>query len=298
MTKVNQNEKEQLPGRIIKTGPSLTDSSAIRTTASHVMAISALMVLLLPVYWLVATSFKPLEDLFVSPPQFIPENFTVKNYVAQFNPFLIQLFINSFVVGIATAFLSTFAGSLCGYAISRFSFKQKRIVLLFFLAAMAFPTPLLMMSMYSMFLKMSILDTYFSLILGHTATTMPLTVWLMTNFIDQVPIDMEESALVDGVSPFKILVHIVLPMVRPGLAASAIFVFVASWNELIMGLIFVSSPEVRTLPAGITNSFLGEFEGDWSEMMALAVMVTLPIFLIFMVTQKSILKGMTAGAIK
>ena len=281
-----------------KTKPNLMDSSAIRTTASHIMVISALTALLLPVYWLVLTSFKPLEDLFVSPPQLIPENFTFKNYIAQFNPFLIQLFINSFVVASATAFFSTFAGSLCGYAISRFAFNQKRIVLIFFIAAMAFPTPLLMMSMYSMFLKMNILDTYFALILGHTATTLPLTVWLMTNFIDQVPVDMEEAALVDDVSPFQILIHIILPMVRPGLAASAIFVFIASWNELIMGLIFVSSPEVRTLPAGITNSFLGEFEGDWSEMMALAVMVTLPIFLIFMVTQKSVLKGMTSGAIK
>jgi len=127
---------------------------------------------------------------------------------------------------------------------------------------------------------------------------LPLSVWLMTNFIDQIPIDMEEAALLDGASPFSVVMHIVLPMVRPGLAASGIFVFVTSWNELLMGLTFVSSPEVRTLPAGITLAFLGEFEGDWSEMMALAVMVTLPIFLLFMIMQKSILKGMTAGALK
>ena len=109
---------------------------------------------------------------------------------------------------------------------------------------------------------------------------------------------MEEAALLDGASPFRVLLEVVLPMVRPGLAASGIFVFVTSWNELIMGLTFVSSPERRTLPAGITLTFLGEFEGDWSEMMALAVLVTLPVFVLFALTQKAVLKGMTAGALK
>jgi len=205
---------------------------------------------------------------------------------------------NTLIVSCAAAILSTFAGSLCAYAISRYYFAFKNTLLLFFLASMAFPIPLLMITMYSTFLQLGILDSYLALILGNTALGLPLSVWLMTNFIDQIPIDMEEAALLDGAPPFSVLIHIVLPMVRPGSAASAIFVFVTSWNELLMGLTFVSSPEVRTLPAGITLEFLGEFEGDWSEMMALAVMVTLPVFLLFMVMQKSILKGMTAGAVK
>jgi multiple sugar transport system permease protein len=218
--------------------------------------------------------------------------------VNQFDLRLIQMFQNSLIVSGAAAILSTFAGSLCAYAISRFYFRFKSILLLFFLASMAFPVPMLMITMYSTFHQLGLLDTYWALILGNTAMGLPLSVWLMTNFIDQIPIDMEEAALLDGASPFSVLMHIVLPMVRPGLAASGIFVFVTSWNELLMGLTFVSSPEVRTLPAGITLAFLGEFEGDWSEMMALAFMFTLPVFLLFMIMQKSILKGMTAGALK
>jgi len=270
----------------------------MNTLVAYTLAISAFAFLLLPIYWMVVTSFKPLEDLFVVPPQLLPHNFTLFNYKAQFDASLFQLFYNSFIVSAAAATLSTFAGSLCAYAISRFYFPYKNVLLLFFLAAMAFPIPLLMITMYSTFLSLGILDTYWALILGNTAIGLPLSVWLMTNFIDQIPVDMEEAALLDGASPFAVLIHIVLPMVRPGLAASGIFVFVTSWNELLMGLTFVTSPEVRTLPAGITMSFLQEFEGDWSEMMALAVLVTLPVFMLFMVTQKSILKGMTAGAIK
>ena len=270
----------------------------INSLAAYTLAISAFGFLLLPIYWLVVTSFKPLESLFVVPPQLWPHEFTFANYVNQFDTRLIRLFQNSLIVSGASAVLSTFAGSLCAYAISRFYFRGKNALLLFFLASMAFPVPLLMITMYSTFLQLGILDTYWALILGNTAMGLPLSVWLMTNFIDQIPVDMEEAALIDGASPFSVLIHIVLPMVRPGLAASGIFVFVTSWNELLMGLTFVSSPEVRTLPAGITLAFLGEFEGDWSEMMALAVMVTLPVFLLFMVMQKSILKGMTAGALK
>ena len=270
----------------------------INALAAYTIAISAFAFLLLPVYWLVVTSFKPIEDLFVVPPEMWPHNFTFKNYVNQFDPRLVQMFKNSLIVSGAAAILSTFVGSLCAYAISRFYFPFKRTLLLFFLASMAFPVPMLMITMYSTFHQLGLLDTYWALILGNTAMGLPLSVWLMTNFIDQIPIDMEEAALLDGASPFSVLIHIVLPMVRPGLAASGIFVFVTSWNELLMGLTFVSSPEVRTLPAGITLTFLGEFEGDWTEMMALAVMVTLPVFLLFMVMQKSILKGMTAGALK
>ena len=271
---------------------------AINTIANYTLAAAAFGLLLLPIYWLVITSFKPLEDIFVAPPQFWPERFTFDNYLAQYDPRLLRFFINSIIVSVSSALLSTFAGALCAYAISRFTFRNKNILLLFFLAAMAFPVPLLMITMYGTFLKLGLLDTYWSLILGSTATGLPLSVWLLTNFINQIPVDMEEAALLDGASPFKVLMHVVLPMIRPGLAASGIFVFVTSWNELIMGLTFVSSPELRTLPAGITLTFLGEFEGDWSEMMALAVLVTLPVFALFAVTQKAVLKGMTAGALK
>lgn len=270
----------------------------INRLAVYTLTAALFGLLLLPIYWLVITSFKPLEDIFVVPPQFWPENFTFKNYLAQSDPRLVQFFVNSMIVSTFSAIASTFAGALCAYAISRFRFRNKNVLLLFFLAAMAFPVPLLMITMYGTFLKLGLLDTYAALILGTTATGLPLSVWLITNFINQIPVDMEEAALLDGASPFKVLIHVVLPMIRPGLAASAIFVFITSWNEIIMGLTFVSSPELRTLPAGITLTFLGEFEGDWSEMMALAVLVTLPVFALFALTQKAVLKGMTAGALK
>jgi multiple sugar transport system permease protein len=275
-----------------------TPRTVINRLAIYTLAAALFGMLLLPIYWLVVTSFKPLEDVFVAPPQFFPERVTLDNYLAQSDPRLLRFFINSLIVSAASAILSTFAGALCAYAISRFDFRGKNALLLFFLAALAFPVPLLMITMYGTFLKLGLLDTYWALILGTTATGLPLSVWLITNFMNQIPTDMEEAALLDGASPFKVLIEIVLPMIRPGLAASGIFVFVTSWNELIMGLTFVSSPELRTLPAGITLTFLGEFEGDWSEMMALAVLVTVPVFILFAVTQKAVLKGMTAGALK
>ena len=148
----------------------------INALAAYTIAIAAFAFLLLPVYWLVVTSFKPIEDVFVVPPEMWPHNFTFKNYVNQFDLRLIQMFQNSLIVSGAAAILSTFAGSLCAYAISRFYFRFKSILLLFFLASLAFPAPMLMITMYSTFHQLGLLDTYWALILGNTAMGLPLSV--------------------------------------------------------------------------------------------------------------------------
>ena len=120
----------------------------------------------------------------------------------------------------------------------------------------------------------------------------------MKNFFDQLPIEVEEAAYVDGAGPFYTLFFIVMPMAKPALSAAAIFVFVTSWNELVFGLTFTSSTSMRPLPAGISMLFLQEFEGAWSEMMALAAMVSIPVLLLFLIFQKSFMQGVTAGAVK
>jgi multiple sugar transport system permease protein len=152
--------------------------------------------------------------------------------------------------------------------------------------------------MYLLFVKINLLNTYTALVLGHTVITLPVAVWLLKSFFDALPVEVEEAAFVDGAGPFRTLFRIVLPMARPALAASAIFVFVTSWNELMFGLTFTSTTNMRPLPAGIALLFLTEFEGAWSQMMALALMVSLPIVLLFLFFQKTFVRGVTAGAVK
>ncbi len=264
----------------------------------HLCVLASLVILLLPIAWMLSTSFKPLADVFDYPPKWIPAHPTVQNYVTQFTPLLRTYFLNSVIVGFFSAILATGAGALAAYGLTRFRFFGTQAILMFFLASLGFPIPLLMISMYIIFVDIGILNTYTAMVLGHTVITLPVCVWLLKNFFEQLPVEVEEAALVDGASRAYTLFRIVLPMARPALGASAIFVFVTSWNELLFGLTFTSSNDMRPLPAGISMSFLTEFEGQWSEMMALSLMVSLPVFLLFVFFQRTFMQGVTAGAVK
>lgn len=264
----------------------------------HAAAFLSLAVLLLPVAWMLSTSLKPIEDVFVYPPRWIPERITLDNYAAQLNPVLGTYFLNSIIVGLASAVLATLAGALAAYGLARFRLRGGSAIMMFFMASLAFPIPLLMLSMYIMFVRIDLIDSYLALVIGHTVITLPVTVWLLKSFFEQLPVEVEEAAYVDGASPAYTFFRIVLPMARPALMASAIFVFVTSWNELLFGLTFTTKTAMRPLPAGISMTFLTEFEGAWSEMMALALLVSLPIFLLFIVFQRAFMQGVTAGAVK
>ena len=273
-------------------------SRMLGTLWLYCLVFASLVILLLPIAWMLSTSFKPLEDVFRYPPRWIPEHFTLDGYRAQFNALLGTFFLNSVIVGTLSAALSTFTGALTAYGIARFRFRGNAAVLMFFMASLAFPIPLLMISMYILFVQMHLLNTYAALVIGHTVITLPVAVWLLKNFFDQLPVEVEEAAYVDGASPSYTLFRIVLPMAKPALAAAAIFVFVTSWNELLFGLTFTSSTDMRPLPAGISLSFLTEFEGAWSEMMALATMVSIPIFLLFIFFQRAFMRGVVFGGVE
>ena len=155
-----------------------------------------------------------------------------------------------------------------------------------------------MISIYQLFVAARLLDTYLAVILGHTILVLPVAVWLLKGFFDSLPIEVEECATVDGASTLQIIRYIVLPMARPGLTAAAIYCFVTSWNEFIIGLTFTSSTVMRPLPTGITLLFLQELQYQWPEMMAVATLATIPILVLFAFFQRNFVEGVTAGAVK
>ena len=253
---------------------------------------------MIPIAWMISTSLKPVDEVFEIPPRWIPGTFTLENFYTQFNETLRQIFLNSVIVGTATAALATFSAALSAYALARFRFWGNSTILMFFLASMAFPIPLIMISMYILFVSVGLLDTYTALVLGHTVITLPVAVWLLKNFFDTLPVEVEEAAFIEGAGPFRTLFFIVLPMSKPALAAAAIFVFVTSWNEFMFGLAFITSNDMRPLPVGISMYFLVQFDGAWSELMAVGLMVTAPVLVLFLVFQKTFMHGVTAGAVK
>lgn len=266
--------------------------------ALHLFLLCVMAVLLLPIAWMLSTSFKPIDEIFQTPPTWIPENPTVKGFVDGFNPVVIRLFLNSLVIAVLSTVVATFIGALTAYGISRINFVGKHLVLMLFLASLAFPLPLLMIAIYLGFSKIGLLDTYVAVAAGHIVLTIPIVIWILKDFFDSLPIEVEEAAIMDGAKPWFLLLRIVLPMAQPGLVAAAIFVFVTSWNEFVFGLTFISSPEKRPLPAGISLMFMEEFQYRWAELMAIAVLVTVPVLLLFLVFQKQFMRGVTAGAVK
>lgn len=266
--------------------------------ALYLSLTCAVAIMLLPIAWMLSTAFKSSSEVFQIPPTWIPRHISFESFRLALTPIILRFFLNSVIVAAGTTLLSLLAGSLAAYALSRFHFPGGQAILLFFLASMAFPLPLLMISMYVMFANLNLLNSYWALILGHTVLTLPLVVWLLKSFFDSLPRDVEAAAYVDGAGPFYTLFRIVMPMARPGLAAAGVFVAVTSWNEFVIGLTFTTSTNLRPLPAGISMVFLQEFQYRWPEMMAVATLATIPIFVLFLFFQRSFVQGVTAGAVK
>ena len=262
-----------------------------------IIASITLVVLLFPIAWMVSTAFKTPDQVFKIPPAWIPETPSLMGVKAAQKD-VPRLFFNSVVVATGAVLLSTIAGGLTAYGISRLRFRGGDMVMLFFLSSMAFPIPLLMMTIYLLFFKLGMLDTYAALILSHSIITLPVAVWLLKGFIDTIPIEVEEAATIDGAGPLYIVFRIVFPMARPGMTAAGIFVFVTSWNEFVFGLTFSSSLAHRPLPAGISMLFLEEFQYEWPQLMAVAMLVTVPIVIIFLIFQRQFIAGVTGGAVK
>lgn len=266
--------------------------------ASYVVMAVSLIVLLFPLAWLLATAFKSRGEVFMVPPTWWPRQPTVEPFADAFTPTMLRFFFNSILIAALTAVVSTAIGACAAYAIVRLQHWATNLVLLFFLGSLAFPLPLLMITLYLLLSRLGLIDTYPAVVVGHVILTLPVVIWLLKSFAESLPVEVEEAAYVDGAGVLRIIWLVVLPMMRPGFTAAAIYVFVTSWNEFTFGLTFTTSSDMRPLPAGITLLFLQEFQYQWPQMMAVAATATVPILVLFLAFQKNFVEGVTAGAVK
>jgi ABC-type glycerol-3-phosphate transport system permease component len=264
----------------------------------YIAIVAAILMLLWPIAWMVSTSFKVPEEIFTNPPRWIPAHPTLDGYRAALSAQIVRNFWNSIVIAVGSTVIALFAGTLAAYGMSRLEFRFKSTLMMLVLATLGIPIPMLMISLYLLYAATDMLNTYTAVILGHVAITLPVVIWLLRDFVDSLPKELEEAATVDGAGPFYILFRIVVPLMQPGLAAAAIFVFISSWNEFIFGVTFTSSAEMRPLPAGITDLFLQELQYRWGDSMAVGIIVTLPVMLLFLLFQRFFVHGATAGAVK
>jgi ABC-type glycerol-3-phosphate transport system permease component len=264
-----------------------------------ILVVVALLWTLAPLYWMLSTSLKkPLEATNLSP-TVVPHSLTGENYShlftgsLPFGSFLWNSVFTSFVASVLGVLLSI----LAGYSFSRGNYKLRGTFSVAILATQMLPLVVLIGPLYLLLLKAHLLNTYLGLIIGYTTFAVPFGAWMMKGFFDGIPREIEEAARVDGYSRLGILIRIVVPMSLPGILTTGVFVFINSWNNLLYPLTLMSTNTKQTLPAGLLQSFTGTFKTDWGGLMAAAVITSLPLIIAFFAVQRSMVKGMTAGAV-
>lgn len=264
------------------------------------LLLISILVLVMPIYWMFVTSIKPNEASFQVPPELFPSNFTFESYIRQLmdRSGFLTYFVNSLIVSLGTTLLSIASAILAGYAISRLRFPGKSISFAIILASQMFPQSLMIVGIYVFFMKLNLLDSYLGLILAFTSFSLPFAIWMMSGFIKTIPMELEEAAMIDGSSRWKTLWKVILPLTSPGLVAVGVYSFLNSWNNLLFALSLTSSQDMRTVPPGFLLTYVGEFQYYWADAMAGSIIITLPMVVIFILLQRYLVEGMTAGAVK
>ena len=270
-------------------------------------AATALLVLLIclfavfPFLWMISTSFKPSEEIYKAP-TLLPENPTLAGYRETLtqntrNFDFMRWALNSAILSVCTTLFSLTISTLGGYGMSRFRFRGRGALGYVILFTQMLPGSLLILPLYIIMMNLGLLNSLVGLTLAYTTFAVPFCTWMMKGYFDTIPPSLDEAAMVDGGSRLMVFFKVVLPLTGPGLAATGIFSFIAGWNEYLFASQFAQSYDKWTLPVGIA-SFSGQYTTNWAALMAGSVLITLPVVIIFLVLQRSLVSGMTAGAVK
>ncbi|HET8728955.1 MAG TPA: carbohydrate ABC transporter permease [Alphaproteobacteria bacterium] len=259
----------------------------------------ALVWSLAPVYWMLATSFKTELEATRLDPTLWPHEPTLANYIGLGGtslPFF-SFFLNTVLSCFLTALIAVVIATPAAYALSRARFRLRTPISYTILIVRMLPMIVLLAPLYLLLLHAQLLDSISGLVVGFTTFGLPFAVWMMKSFIDAVPIEVEEAARVDGYPRWQVLLRVVVPLVFPGLLTTGTFVFMEAWNNLIYPLTFITSLDKQTLPAALVLTFTGQFKTDWGGMMAAATITTLPLMIAFFAVQRSMVRGLTSGAV-
>ncbi|EMS94856.1 sugar ABC transporter permease [Agrobacterium tumefaciens str. Cherry 2E-2-2] len=274
-------------------------TSRIFLTLAHRLAILTYIAFaLFPLFWLLKVSVTPNDLLYSEGVRMWPSRATWDHYrfVIENSAFP-TFFKNSVIVAGSTAIAVTILSSLSGYALSRFRFKGKYWIVALMLITQMFPLVMLVAPIFKMLSPLGLTNSLTGLVIVYTAFNVPFATFLMQSFFDGIPKDLEEAAMIDGASRFTAFRQIILPLTLPGIAATLGFVFTAAWSELLFALMLISGNQSATFPVGLLT-FVSKFSVDFGQMMAAGVLALIPACLFFLLIQRYLVQGLTAGAVK
>lgn len=251
-----------------------------------------------PVLWMVVSSLKPNTEIFAYPPKFISEAFSFAAYrLVLTDPEKVRFFINSYLVSSLVTIFTLIVGILAGYSFSRYSFKMKKTLNTMIIGVQAVPPITLLIPYFGLIVAFRLYNTYAALILTYMVFTLPYAILMMTGYFNTLPKDLDEAVKVDGGSSFVALWRVLVPIAIPGIVSTGIYTFMLAWNEFLFALTLTRTNEMRTVPIGI-QLLMGQHSFEWNQMMAMSVLGSLPVLILYLFFQRFFIAGMSAGSVK
>ncbi|MFC1975226.1 carbohydrate ABC transporter permease [Chloroflexota bacterium] len=271
----------------------------------NILAVIVLLLMALPAIWIVFTAFRPGNEVNVSPPIWIPKKITLTAFASLFgfNPDIAagvpvwNYMWNSSRVAVLSTIFSVGLGTMAGYAFSRFKFRWSSTIFLLIMLSRSVPGVALSLPLFLLMRNYGLIDTVQGLAFVYVAINIPFTAWLMDGFFRQIPRELDEAAYIDGCNHWSAFWRIDLPLALPGMAAASIFAFLAAWNEYQLASFMTKTPAAKTFPVGLYD-FTSQFTVDWRGMAAMSVLMMVPAIIFVILTQRSMVQGLTFGAIK
>lgn len=276
----------------------MTATTVLKNTAFYALVAIIIVVAVFPFYYAILTSFKSGTALFEI--NYLPKSFSLGNYADVLaNDSFLRNLANSLMVATCVVALSLLLAVTAAYALARVRFRGRALLLLTILSVSMFPQIAVLAGLFELIRWAGLFNTPLALIFSYMIFTLPFTVWVLTTFMRDLPVEIEEAAIVDGASPWVIITQVFLPLMWPALVTTGLLAFIAAWNEFLFALTFTSSNEQRTVPVAIALlSGSSQFEIPWGTIMAASVIVTVPLVILVLIFQRRIISGLTAGGVK
>ena len=267
-----------------------------RHLLTYIILVGFALIYLIPIIWLVISSFKEESELFRFPPSLLPEKFSVSNYVDAWGRADFALYFkNTTIVTIAATALTVCINMMAGYAFAKYKFRGSNVIFLFFMATMMLPLEVLMIPIFQMVKAVGFYNSFWGLIIPPAAT--PAGVFIVRQYFLTIPDEIMESARIDGAGETKIFLYLMVPLAKPAISVLAIFSFLWRWNDYMWPLVVIRDTAKYTVQLALA-SFSGQYAVSWGSLLAMSVLTMIPVLIIFLIFQKQFMKGMTAGAVE
>lgn len=266
--------------------------------ALYITVIAVLIVFLAPVVWLMVTSIRPLVEISTVRLNLWPDNPTLRNYRVVFDRYhMAQLVQTTGLISLAVVFTNLFLGAPAAYAMARYHYWGGKLMFVLIVFFRMIPPIAAIVPLFMLMEQVGLLGRFSGLVIAHTAFKLPVTIWLLRNFFLDVPSELDDAARVDGASTLRVMLQIALPLIQPGLAATAVLAFLWTWNDLLVTLVLSTRRDTEMLPLGLTK-FVLEYGVDWGSMTAAGTIMFIPTLLFVFVAQRYLIRGLTAGGVK